>query len=498
MSMTKVIPGSSWDYGMPVVSMLKVSSRGIRGSDLSDLVKRAGHHFADKYRDFKCAKDQVPLHVLAMGATEAWGPNRNGDGFKEACLKKYGHTFITDLVTKAGAFWYRNHQNKDPRKSYGIVKDSWYNPDMRRQELIILLNATKEAAERHGGLVADKELEKVARGEDIPVSMACRVPFDKCAYCGNEARTRAEYCTDATCGGGGCRDNLARVVKIGNDMFHMHVDNPHPGFFDISDVFRGADRTAHGGLADYIQKAASAGMGGAQLAEMLGVTSPFSLALNMDTEYVTSESTRNQVKLAYGLAALAHEAAQLTDTQRRAFSPQLQPPMDLKPITSEKTAQQALAALADEHIVMKLADFARLTGRTTKAADATRMLPEIHGRLAERGDLVRAIESNPYAPSEQYPSEKLRVWAKHAAETYSLKPEFCRQRAMRSSIRGQDPADIAIDGTEKVAWDGVDAEAEKLASDYALYQVAALARIAGADVDFPLTARQSSYQNYVS
>ena len=64
------------------------------------------------------------------------------------------------------------------RGGIGQVKSSAYNDDMRRVELISFLYANKEAAERHGGAVADLELEKLAKDEDIPVSMSCRVPHD--------------------------------------------------------------------------------------------------------------------------------------------------------------------------------------------------------------------------------------------------------------------------------------------------------------------------------
>jgi hypothetical protein len=489
-----------WDYGMPVVSMLKVSSQGLRGSDFDSLVKRAGHHFADKFRDFKCAKDQIPLHVIAMGATEKWGPNRNGDGFTEHALKKYGHTFISKPLSKQGAYWYKNHQNKDYRKSYGIVKDAWYNPEMCRQELIVLLNGEKSAADRNGfGFVDNDALDKIARGDDIPVSMACRVPFDKCAYCQNQARTRADYCTAETCKAGGMREKLAQVVKIGNDLFHNYVDNPSPNFFDISKVFRGADRTAFAGPADYIQKAAFADghlPGGAELAELLGVEAPFKVALDTDTAYITNDRIRNQVKLAYGLAQLEMQRQEHNERTKRAFDSRLQPPFDFSAIKTANQVPEALAALADQCIVMKLADFARLTGRIKTSSHATQLLPGVFTRLTQTGDIVGALESNPYAPSDNYPSDRLRTWAKHAAETYSLDPEFIGRRAMRSEIRSYESPSVNVQ--EKVAWDGNDPEAAKLATDYALYQVSALSRIAALGGNFPLTVAHSVAQNYVS
>ena len=79
--------------------------------------------------------------------------------------------------------------------------------------------------------------------------MACRIPFDVCSGCGHKARTRAEYCKAATCKYGGCHDNLGKIAADGHIL---HVDNPNPSFFDISNVFRPADRTAYGVKADWL------------------------------------------------------------------------------------------------------------------------------------------------------------------------------------------------------------------------------------------------------
>lgn len=198
--------------------------------------------------------------------------NRNADFYSASMLErdhptfeKYAHVFV-------------DHRNQDPRKSYGIVKKSWYNRDMQRVELIVELNATKEAAERNQGLVAERTLQKLASGIDVAVSQSCKVPGDRCNSCGNWAKTRAQYCTPDMCKYGGCRDNLGRTF---DDGFHLYVDNPHCTFFDISDVSntRGADRTAFitGKVAGDLRV-----MGGAELAEMLGLVAPAYL-LDRDT-----------------------------------------------------------------------------------------------------------------------------------------------------------------------------------------------------------------------
>lgn len=166
----KVLPPGGYDFGEPITRLIKVASSGLRGNDLREFVKRAGHLFADQVNNLYLQPGDTPVHIIALGATEFYGPNRNGDGFKEASCKKYHPTFVKH------ARCYRNHQNKNPDKSYGYIKLSHYNERMRRIELLAIYNATKEAAARNGGLVADEEIEKIASGQDIPVSMACALP----------------------------------------------------------------------------------------------------------------------------------------------------------------------------------------------------------------------------------------------------------------------------------------------------------------------------------
>lgn len=238
--MDKIVTSDHYSMGEPAVTPVKVSSSGLRGNDLGDFIKLAGWKLANEVKRLKFRPGEVPVHAIALGATEYYGPNRNGDGFDEDVCRRFHNTFVKH------ARWFRSHQNKDTAKSYGIIKHSGYNDEMHRIELVIALNGTKEAAERNGGLVADKELEKLAAGKPISTSMACRVPFDICAACGNRARTRAEYCLGEDEGGhckeGGCKNRLGQVNDNGH---HVHVKNTLPDWFDFSDVFKGADRISY-------------------------------------------------------------------------------------------------------------------------------------------------------------------------------------------------------------------------------------------------------------
>lgn len=219
------------------VSLVKFASSGLKDKDRTKLAKRAGEAFSFQVSQLPPPNGEEYVHVVALGSLEAYGPNRKGDAFPEDVCRKYHKTF------EKHARWYREHRHHDPAKSYGVVKYSAYNEKMRRIDLIVALNATKTAAERNGGLVADEELDLLFRGESLPVSMACRVSYDICSGCGNKARTTWQYCTQQTCTKyGGCAGNLGKAFDDGHIL---HVINPDPLFFDISYVSVPADRIAY-------------------------------------------------------------------------------------------------------------------------------------------------------------------------------------------------------------------------------------------------------------
>lgn len=157
--------------------------------------------------------------VLAMGASEFYGPNRNGDAFRESELKKTYKTFETD------AHVYKSHVNKDPLKSYGSVLKAFYNDQMHRVELVLEIDNNK----------APDIVDKINAGETVAVSMGCKIKFDVCSICGNEAPTRAQYCSHL-------RNELNKIYPDGRIVC---ADNPNPKFFDISIVWRPADKTGY-------------------------------------------------------------------------------------------------------------------------------------------------------------------------------------------------------------------------------------------------------------
>ena len=194
--------------------------------------------------------------VLAMGASEFYGPNRNGDAFSEKELKNSHHTFETN------AHVFKSHVNKDPAKSFGKVLKSFYNDDMHRVELILEIDNNK----------APDIVTKINSGNSVAVSMGCKIKYDVCSICGNKAPTRAQYCTHL-------KNELNTIYPDGRIVC---ADNPNPKFFDISVVWRPADKTGY-----MLKKVASAreyGGSSAWLAEKVAARVTLARYLNKAAE----------------------------------------------------------------------------------------------------------------------------------------------------------------------------------------------------------------------
>ena len=185
----------------------------------SDNFIKVASEALDYCKSIKSTPGKTKILVLAMGASEYYGPNRNGDAFREEELIKHHKTF------KTNSHVFRSHVNKDPAKAIGKVLESFYNRDMHRVELILELDDEKAA----------DEVKKIRANKDVAVSMGCRIKYDVCSICGNKAPTRAQY----------CKHLKYEMGDIYPDGRVVCADNPKPNFFDISIVFRPADKTGY-------------------------------------------------------------------------------------------------------------------------------------------------------------------------------------------------------------------------------------------------------------
>lgn len=170
---------------------------------------------------------QTDALVIALGAYEGTGANRNGDIFKEAqCLKHYKTFVKSGSRGKDGKYdgraLNRHHKNKPEDPKYGNIKAAAYNDKMKRIELVIGLDNDKCA----------EEIQKLAEGKQINVSMAAKVAYDVCTWCGHEAKTDNHRCKHIP-------KSLGEINKKG-EMCSM--DNIDPKWFELSIVGRPADR----------------------------------------------------------------------------------------------------------------------------------------------------------------------------------------------------------------------------------------------------------------
>lgn len=229
------------------------------------------------------SKNAQYVLVNAMGASEYYSSNVNGDAFPEASLvhmpdKWAGIPVVDKIVSKDWGYGfptfyqahaYGHHRNKDASKAYGDVELATWNPNMKRVELVIRVDHDK--CMKFGGTGV---WDKLRLGEFIDVSMGSKVPYDTCAICldwdtyrkaiatfdpkrhihpgsaaleyhkklkadgGKGIRglsvTRNDYCDH-------CKRDMNKIYPDGRKVF---VYNDYPRFFDISFVFIGADRTA--------------------------------------------------------------------------------------------------------------------------------------------------------------------------------------------------------------------------------------------------------------
>jgi len=496
MSLIKVITPGAYDFSEPIAEMVKVSSRGLLGVDKARFEKRAGARFAHEFAKLagELHPDETPIHLLAIGATEDYGANRNGDGFRRLICERYHPTFVKH------AHFFRDHKNKDPRKCYGHVKlSAWHDP-MKRIELIVALNGSEAAAKRNGGIFADKEMQKLASGKEIPVSMACRVSHDVCSYCGNKAPKRDDYCKSAEDGGmckaGGLCNNIGSLVEIDGGIHHLHADNPDPDFFDISHVFRPADRIAY--VSGMMKAAGATTVSGAELAEVMGVSLPYELLVDK----TQPSHVQRMLKVAYQLADMEADlvAGRLFPHNdfAGAFAPSVQQTDSLPQWGREKFAH-TLRAMADARIALPLTTFIELvTGQEKDAAAGTaeivsRELPGIYSRMLTSGDLPERVGNCPYIPGPVASSD-LRLWAEKQAQALSIKEAHVRRRVTQAALRQEVPAIDRAANMEKTALDS--GPAGKLAEEYALYKLAFLGSIPESDDELQLTQGMVLLQNY--
>jgi hypothetical protein len=465
--MDKLILSDSFDFGTlapeRLVSLLDVSRR--TGADRGQLAKRAAV-LTREIADVRPEPGTSVLHVIAMGASEDYGPNKNADGYKRAMLERDHPTFVTDARA------YKEHDNDDVKKASGTVPASAYNPDMRRVELLVRVD---------DGLW-EPELRKLASGGDITVSMSCHVPYDVCAICGNRASRRADYCR--------CMRKFAgRVLDDGR---LVHVDNPRGRFFDISAVRNRADRIAFG-----LRKVAAAAgpvPTGAELFDLARGVVPASRPGRRSWAKRAELAKLSEIEKHIDGVIRSEEGLDLS----RAFADQDISVADAGELrdAAGRDLGKLLKSLGDARISLPLKDFARVAlGGDYSSAVVSRagdLLPGIFTRLLEEGDADCCDDSAYDAASDGLPRAFSGLLAR-IAPILSLADGPARGRITRIVISGGGGPEFA----KRAAGPAGDPEAAVLAREYAKYKLALFDKCAndGGGVS-PLFYRLGVLQNY--
>ena len=453
-----------------VMSQLLELDTGVK-SAASELIGR------DVIERFRPDKDHFLQHIVAMGDTETYGYNKNTDGWSKQALEERHQTFVTD------AHFFREHRNRDPKtQGIGTVKFAAFDggPDgMHRVELLVWGNKDK----------AEEEYELAKQGKELSYSMSARVPFDKCSCCGNEAKSRAQYCIHM-------RETPGQYLP--EFKKYAYVDNPNPTFFDISRVKRPADRIAR--YQEYrfpdedLRKAASDQQVilGVDWAEFNGLTVP---------EHLVPETyTGAKLEFLRKLAALEEEIqGVLTKTAsvasaREAFiknaskgtlgdawtDTELETIRRLRPGT-------LFRELAKKACVLPFSTFYRYVSNTTRESlkddpvfqKASCELPGMMGKLLE-GGIDQGIPGMFCADSEYQSctdpenTDAVQKLMDKADAEFGVSPEQTKPRVLHITI-------MNVQGDRGDAGASCDEEQGKMASvmarTYAAYQVEALSDI---------------------
>jgi len=413
---------------------------------------------------------QTDVLVIALGAYEGTGANRNGDIFKEAACKQHYKTFVkSGSKRKDGSYdgraLNRHHKNKPEDPKYGNIKAASYNDKMKRIELVIGMDNDKCA----------EELQKLAEGKQINVSMAAKVAYDKCTWCGHEAKTDNHRCKHIP-------SKLGEINKRG-EMCSM--DNIDPKWFELSIVGRPADRI---GMSLKLASDSSYVKTASDYRELY----PGFVVPEDDSFLQISKYAAEKRSLVKKLAAMEKHIDGVIeggpkDSKDKYLAEQkgkLNHGDDISDSTMEELRgfepAKLLKALADKGIVFSPKDFIKyLFGAKGMEGGAGEMfskvkkhLPSMFSELEEDGDDV--LNEEKYEPSHSDIMPKgIMNMVKNLFENHSLFDQPAHGRIMRITIVKKMPI-AKLKHKEEEKEMSKESAVKTLAKEYAAYKLAAL------------------------
>lgn len=420
------------------------------------------------------------IHLIAMGDSDYYGPNRNGDYFAGDVLKKSAHTFVTN------GHMFREHRNKDPKEAIGSVKWAGYSPDMHRVELIVHMDKDK----------AEEEYEMAKKGSALSFSMSCRVPNDRCSICGNKAKNVYSYC-----------DHLGHHMGQYMDGFKKYAFayNDEPTFFDISRVKVPADRIArHLEYAfskndDDFSKAASAMCKAASESRDLVIPSAYAAiaeGVNLDMFDLTEQNFITKLAAAEQyISDLSHAKNLYTDERAHAVygiypfcqmekfsSAQLEKVRNVRPETFFREMAKRASVLSFPAFCQYVTGDVNITDAPI-FKKAAMMLPETFSdmsrmmfsmtpctHLFRAGSLMETADD----PGRD---DLVQNVMDDAEEKFSIREEPVKKRVIRITIQFGGHPDNHEEELDKAASLADNGAAATICSQYGQYQLAALADI---------------------
>jgi hypothetical protein len=396
---------SSFFNEEPVVTILDLGSA-------EKMVKSAADARINTFvSDLKPEIGKIYVHILAMGAGEYYGANRNADFFPEENLIKCHDTFRT-----SPAHIFKHHVNKNPDIAIGKVIFSIYNERMHRVEIIAWIDTNK------GWDV----VEKIERGEFPATSMACHTPFDTCSICHNKARSRNEYCSHL-------RGELGKIHHNGEKT--MAINDGPLKFFDMSVVFKPADVTSSVLQKVAYSKQADAPVGSAEAAEMIGLLDKASAVNKISSLIKEIEGT------VVGSA----------DSLKSILSRIKDPDEEVIGLLERFELDHVIHALAELGVSPSVGFFAKLIGRKICGEDVSGIETLVQGLIQEDPDKVLVPEMSMHKLASEYDLEELRKILFPQTARASLFPEPVLNRELFDT---RDYAGMILSNTHNVGYIG--------------------------------------------
>jgi len=294
--------------------------------------------------------------------------------------------------------------------------------------------------------------------------MGCKIKYDVCSICGNKAPTRAQYCTHL-------KNELNKIYSDGRVVCAY---NPKPNFFDISIVWRPADKTGY--MLKKVANARDLGPSSAWLAEKLAARITLAKYLDKAAEIEKMVSGVGfGVGSRKGLPEPKSEDNYLNKQWLKSVVPKLKRSFvelndEDKQFLSKKNLPKVLSSLSDMGIFLATPEFLDLIylkaiGKKAPAGLADNLVSlqsDIFSMVAKYPDLAEDLIYNSVAPtgSEETDVEVQDKVAKYIPlrsldETWLLSrpTEFLKSASeeLCSSVTKLERSSVAIPELDKVA-----------------------------------------------